>query len=59
MKRLLLTISVTALILGAATVLQAKEITVRGNCKKLLKRRLVIVSGDTKYLILNPPRFSK
>lgn len=58
MKRLLLAISVTALILGAATVLQAKEITVRGKLQKTVEAGgWLIVSSDAKYLILNPRGF--
>ena len=58
MKRLLLTLGVTALILGAATVLQAKEITVRGKLQKTVEAGgWLIVSSDTKYLILNPRSF--
>ncbi len=55
MKRLLI---ITALILGAATILQAKEITVRGKLQKTVESGgWLIVAGDTKYLILNPRNF--
>jgi uncharacterized protein YggE len=55
MKRLLIII---ALVLGVATVLQAKEITVRGKLQKTVEAGgWLIVSGDTKYLILNPKNF--
>ncbi|HEX3248030.1 MAG TPA: SIMPL domain-containing protein [Pyrinomonadaceae bacterium] len=55
MKRLLI---ITALILGAATILQAKEITVRGKLQKTVESGgWLIVGGDTKYLILNPGNF--
>lgn len=55
MKRLLL---LMALVLGAATILQAKEITVRGKLQKTVESGgWLIVSGDTKYLILNPRNF--
>jgi len=47
-----------ALMLGAATVLQAKEITVRGKLQKTVESSgWLIVRGDTKYLILNPRNF--
>ena len=55
MKRLLL---LTALILGAATILQAKEITVRGKLQKTAESGgWLIAASDTKYLILNPKNF--
>lgn len=55
MKRLLL---LMALVLGAATILQAKEITVRGKLQKTVESGgWLIVAGDTKYLILNPRNF--
>jgi uncharacterized protein len=58
MKRLLFTACALALMLGAATILQAKEITVRGKLQKTVESGgWLIVSGDTKYLILNPRGF--
>ena len=58
MKRTTLIIGVMALILGAATILQAKEITVRGKLQKTVEANgWLIVAGDTKYLILNPRNF--
>jgi uncharacterized protein len=58
MKRLLLITSVLAVILGTASVLQAKEITVRGRLKKTVEAGgWLIVASDTKYLILNPKNF--
>src|ERR1041384_3264600 len=55
MKRLLL---LMALVLGAATILQAKEITVRGKLQKTAESGgWLIVASDTKYLILNPKNF--
>src|SRR5918993_2654400 len=58
MKRLLLITSVMAVILGTATILHAKEITVRGKLQKTVEAGgWLIVSGDTKYLILNPKNF--
>ena len=58
MKRLLLITTVMAVILGTATVLHAKEITVRGKLQKTVEAGgWLIVSGDTKYLILNPKNF--
>jgi len=58
MKRLLLITSVLAVILSAATVLHAKEITVRGKLQKTVEAGgWLIVKDDTKYLILNPKNF--
>lgn len=55
MKRLLI---IMALMLGAATILQAKEITVRGKLQKTVESGgWLIVIGDAKYLILNPRNF--
>ena len=55
MKRLLI---IMALMLGAASILQAKEITVRGKLQKTVESGgWLIVRGDTKYLILNPRNF--
>lgn len=55
MKRLLI---IMALVLGAATVLHAEEITVRGKLQKTVESGgWLIVRGDTKYLILNPKNF--
>ena len=58
MKRLLLITSVLAVILSTASVLYAKEITVRGKLQKTVEAGgWLIASGDTKYLILNPKNF--
>ena len=56
MKRLLI---IMALMLGAATILQAKEITVRGKLQKTAESGgwLIVAASDTKYLILNPVKF--
>lgn len=55
MKRLIL---LMALVLAAATVLQAKEITVRGKLQKTVESGgWLIVASDAKYLILNPRGF--
>lgn len=60
MKRLLLMTGVMAIVLGAATVLHAKEITVRGKLQKTVEAGgWLIVSGDVKYLILNAQSFQK
>src|ERR1044072_6134421 len=57
MKRLIL---LMALVLGAATILQAKEITVRGKLQKTVESGgWLIVASDTKYLIINPANFQK
>src|SRR5215203_1293635 len=58
MKRLTLTTAVLAVILSAATVLQAKEITVRGKLQKTVEDGgWLIVAGETKYLVLNAKNF--
>lgn len=61
MKRLLLITGVFALVLGAATVLHAKEITVRGKLQKTVEAGgwLIVASSDTKYLILNAKNFQQ
>ncbi|HEU4507392.1 MAG TPA: SIMPL domain-containing protein [Pyrinomonadaceae bacterium] len=54
MKRLLLITGVFALVFGTATVLHAKDITVRGKLQKTVEAGgWLIVSGETKYLVLN------
>ena len=60
MKRLLLIPAVLA-VLGAATVLHAKEITVRGKLQKTVEAGgwLIVAGGDTKYLILNSRDYTK
>ena len=58
MKRLPLMTGVLAVILAAATVLQAKEITVRGKLQKTVEAGgWLIVANDNKYLILNSKNF--
>ena len=58
MKRILTLTGVVALILTAATILQAKEITVRGKLQKTVEAGgWLIVGGDAKYLILNAKDF--
>ena len=58
MRRLLLITGVMALVLGTATVLHAKEITVRGKLQKTVESGgWLIVANDAKYLILNPQSF--
>ncbi len=58
MKRLLLITAVMALVLGTATVLHAKEITVRGKLQKTVEAGgWLIVNDNSKYLILNAKSF--
>ena len=58
MKRLTVLTGVLALVLGTATVLHAKEITVRGKLQKTVEAGgWLIVNNDTKYLILNARNF--
>ena len=58
MKRLQLITSVLAVILCTATVLYAKEITVRGKLQKTVEAGgWLITNSDSKYLILNPKNF--
>ena len=60
MKRLTLMTGLLAVILGAATILHAKEITVRGKLQKTVEAGgWLIVDGDKKYLILNARNFEK
>jgi uncharacterized protein YggE len=58
MKRLTLISGMLALLLSAATVLHAKEISVRGKLQKTVEAGgWLIVARDTKYLILNAKDF--
>src|SRR5574338_762893 len=58
MKQTLKLTAVVALILTAATILQAKEITVRGKLQKTVEAGgWLIVASDAKYLILNAKDF--
>lgn len=58
MKRLLFITGLMAVVLGTATVLYAKEITVRGKLQKTVEAGgWLIVAGDTKYLVLNSRDF--
>ena len=60
MKRLKLMTGVMAVMLAAATVLHASEITVRGKLQKTVEAGgWLIVSNDTKYLILNAKSFQQ
>lgn len=61
MKRLLLITGLLAVVLGTATAIYAKEITVRGKLQKTVEAGgwLIVASGDTKYLILNSRDFTK
>ena len=58
MKRILLTAGVVALVLASATMLNAKEITVRGKLQKTVEAGgWLIVNSDAKYLILNAKNY--
>jgi len=58
MKRTLLITGVVALVLASATILHAKEITVRGKLQKTVEAGgWLVVASDTKYLILNAKTF--
>ncbi|HEX6718181.1 MAG TPA: SIMPL domain-containing protein [Pyrinomonadaceae bacterium] len=58
MKRLISITGVLALILGAATILHAKEITVQGKLQKTVEAGAwLIVNRDAKYLLLNAKNF--
>ena len=60
MKQLKIMTGLLAVILGAATVLHAKEITVRGKLQKTVEAGgWLIVGGETKYLILNSRNYEK
>lgn len=58
MKRLFLIPAMLALVFSAATVLHAKEITVRGKLQKTAEAGgWLIVNRDSKYLLLNAKDF--
>jgi len=58
MRRTLLTAGVVALLLASATILHAKEITVRGKLQKTVEAGgWLIIASDAKYLILNAKNF--
>jgi len=58
MKRTPLIAGVVALVLASATILNAKEITVRGKLQKTVEAGgWLIVNSDAKYLILNAKNF--
>src|ERR1041385_9414649 len=58
MRRTLTLTGVVAFILAAATILHAKEITVRGKLQKTVEAGgWLIVSNDAKYLILNAKNY--
>lgn len=60
MKRLKFMTGVMALVLVATTIVQAKEITVRGKLQKTVEAGgWLIVSNDAKYLILNAKNFQQ
>ena len=60
MKRLILITGIIAVVLSAATILHAKEITVRGKLQKTVEAGgWLIVERDAKYLILNSKDFTK
>src|SRR5262245_27165682 len=58
MKQLRLIAGVSALVLGTATILNAKEITIRGKLQKTVEAGgWLVVTNDAKYLILNAKDF--
>jgi hypothetical protein len=58
MKRTSLIAGVVALVLASATILNAKEITVRGKLQKTVEAGgWLIANSDAKYLILNAKDF--
>jgi uncharacterized protein len=58
MKRTLILTGLVAVILATATILNAKEITIRGKLQKTAEAGgWLIVGGDAKYLILNAKNF--
>ena len=60
MKRLLLITGVIAVVLSAATILHAKEITIRGKLQKTVEAGgWLVVERNDKYLILNSKDFTK
>jgi len=60
MKRLFVIPAMMAIVLAAATVLHAKEITVRGKLQKTVEAGgWLSAARDTKYLLLNAKDFQK
>lgn len=61
MKRLLLMTGVIAVVLSAATILHAEEITVRGKLQKTVEAGgwIIVEREGKKYLILNSRDFTK
>src|ERR1051325_3066904 len=58
MKRLISITGVLALVLGVATILHAKEITVQGKLQKTVEAGgWLIVNSEAKYLLLNAKNF--
>ena len=58
MRRILSITGVLALVLAAATILHAKEITIRGKLQKTVEAGgWLVVASDAKYLILNAKDF--
>lgn len=58
MRRTLSTAGVVALLLASATIMHAKEITVRGKLQKTVEAGgWLIAASDAKYLILNAKNF--
>ena len=58
MRRILSITGVLALVLAAATILHAKEITIRGKLQKTVEAGgWLVVATDAKYLILNAKDF--
>ena len=58
MKRIHIITGVVALVLASATILNAKEITVRGKLQKTVEAGgWLIAASDAKYLILNAKNF--
>jgi uncharacterized protein YggE len=58
MKRLFPIVGVMVLVLGTATILHAKEITIQGKLQKTVEAGgWVIVTRDKKYLLLNAKTF--
>ena len=58
MKRLLVMTSVMAVVLATATILHAKEITVRGKLQKTVEAGgWLIAAGERRYLLLNARSF--
>jgi uncharacterized protein YggE len=57
MKRLILILNILAILLATASVISASEISVSGKLQKTVEPGGWLISGQTKYLLLNASKF--